>query len=583
MNSHQINPEQNGKKAYNDAKLDQIRQLEAKQAKSKNDLNSSAMIYKTMGQLTTLAATCKDVTSASATNAISAPSSVSSAIASDPVQSIGALMDSFKQSTFSTNPSQFYQQVLMTLLDASQIPSSYLKNLVVNEVRSRLGPCLSDPANQKSLSLCLAQGYSQAFGQTPHTSVLKMCLNLLLGPDSSSLSDATIKTYQNCILSDNQIPNLKKNQKQIAAVLTSAQSWQTNYNQFLEKMNKGDFSVKGLVSLVESAPKGTEHQMNMLAKWVGPLIENQKSRDAMSKALCFHFAQEGKLSVAQQKLEAFGEKLHLAMPIQMNRPVQALIQNAGNGLATGPLNSSNPMTSQQISSSAQQASHSVGASSGPSSWMHHIIHDCPIMMALYVVLMSGSGAYGFLAAIMGNLNITMGDVQKFVDTIKNLQDSLNDFMTQKDPTKLAQDAANIAADQKQLNGLTAEYGNKLGPDLVKAIDSFAADGTGSLDQAISSATSGADKSWEDLANDPKNLQKVQDYFTGPTGGSAPADATTVLKNISDLMGSLSTQNQAEVEKLNLETQKVDSLTKLFASSLTMYKGLIQTLTNFSGS
>ncbi|MFK5173373.1 hypothetical protein ACI3QN_12740, partial [Propionibacterium freudenreichii] len=83
MNSHQINPEQNGKKAYNDAKLDQIRQLEAKQAKSKNDLNSSAMIYKTMGQLTTLAETCKDVTSASATNAISAPSSVSSAIASD--------------------------------------------------------------------------------------------------------------------------------------------------------------------------------------------------------------------------------------------------------------------------------------------------------------------------------------------------------------------------------------------------------------------------------------------------------------------------------------------------------------------
>lgn len=583
MNSHQINPDQNGKKAYSDSKLEQIRELEAKRVKSKQDLNKTALIYTAMSQLATLVTTCKEVASTSAISKISSPSSAVGTPFLDPVQSIAALMDSFKSNSFATHPNQFYQHVLLALLAVSEIPSSYMKNLVVNEIRSRLGPCLSDSATQKSLSFCLAHAYSQAFGQTPHISILKMCLNMILGSDDSSLTDATTKTYQNCIVSHNEIPNIKKHQKQMAALLVPTQTWQTNYNQFLDNMNKGNFSVKSLVALVESAPKGTQHQMNMLAKWVGPLIEGQKSQEAMSKALCFHFAQEGKLNVAQQKLEAFGKKLQEVMPQKIQQPTQALIEKASYNMVTGPLSSSKPFNLQDLNLKETQASHSVGSSSGPSSWMHHIIHDCPIMMALYIVLMSGSGAYGFLAAIMGSLNVTMGDIEKFVNTLKDLQDTLNDFMSQKDPTKMAQDAAKIASLQSQLNDLTSKYGGKLGQDLINALKSFSGPGTGSLDQAINDATGGADKSWSDLAKDPKNLQKVQDYFTGPKGGSAPAGATTVFKNMSDLMGSLNTQNQAEVEKLNLDTQKVDSLTKLFASSLTMYKGLIQTLSNYSGS
>ena len=234
---------------------------------------------------------------------------------------------------------------------------------------------------------------------------------------------------------------------------------------------------------------------------------------------------------------------------------------------------------------AQKSDNNIKASgSDPlKRWRHHVIHDLPVMMAIYLLLMSGKGSYGYLAKIMANLGVSMADIKKFITAMKKLQDDINDFMKSKDKGDWASDAADIAKQEAALKGLLKQFGGKLGPDLVKSLGAFA---NTNLDKVVSDATAGMDPpctTWADAASRPEALQKLHDFMTGPKGGSTPASVTTLIKNLSDLMNSLNTQNQGDIEKLNLATKKVDSLTKLFSASITMYKGLIQTLSNYSGS
>jgi len=196
--------------------------------------------------------------------------------------------------------------------------------------------------------------------------------------------------------------------------------------------------------------------------------------------------------------------------------------------------------------------------------------------------MSSDGAYGYLAKIMGNLNVTMKDIGKFTDDIEKINNVLKDFLEETDIEELAKLAQQIAELSESLGGLLEEFGDKLGDALKERIEKFVKPG-GTLDDAVKKANIGEHTNWKDLAADPAACKKMQDYLTATAGGGVGEGATSLITNISQLLGALTTVNQGQLEKLNMTTKKVDSLTKLFSSAITMFKGLTQTLTQYSGS
>lgn len=570
MGQSNIQPDNQPKKTPQKLSPAELQKIRSKKVDSKSDTTGVAMIYKTMAQLMTLVSTCQDVAPAAGSKGVVAAAPVV-ANKSDPAQSIGNLVQAMQSQEFATNPNPFYQKAFLATMDSSEIDAPAIKTLVSENLRSLFAPCLSDPTGRKDFALSMANAYSQLSNKSQNTTVLQMSLNLLMGSDHS-LVDATLKTYKNCVTSHNEIPNIKRLQKQIAATLAPFQTWNQQYCSLMEDLNKGKLSIQKVVSVVESAPKDATHQMNTLARVVKPLIVNTDCQHTMSKLLVQHFSQVAE-NDPQKAFFAFMEKLQLSLPAECKSGCEAIKSSGSKLLGSADFVKSGMMHEKQAHKSS---------GSGTSSWVHDVIHDEPIMMAMYVLLMSGSGSYGFLAKIMANLGVSMADVKKFVNDMKGIQDDINDFMTSKDPGQQSKDAADIAAKQADLNSLIQTYGSKLGPELIKSLQGFAGEGQ-SLDKVISDATKGGCISWKNLAVNPQFFKKVQDFLTGPGGGAAPAGVTTVFKNMSDLLGSLNTQNQADVEKLNLTTKKVDSLTKLFAASITMYKGLNQTLTNYSGS
>ncbi len=246
----------------------------------------------------------------------------------------------------------------------------------------------------------------------------------------------------------------------------------------------------------------------------------------------------------------------------------------GNGGAQKVDGNNNNVTQTQISHS-----------SAPSQQREKdLIDHGPIFLALMVVLFTGQdSSYHVLADAMGNLSNLMKNVQQYTNIVKQINDDLNNLMNGTgNPQQIAQD---LAQQQKNLQDLLNNNKGVLSPDLVKNIEDYCKPG-GDLDQVVAAATKGMTppcSSWADAANNPAALQKIKDYLTNASGGSVGPAASTIFSTTSNLLGSLSTQNQAQVEQLNLLTQKVDSTTKLFASALTQFKGLIQTLTNYSGS
>ena len=571
MGQSNIQPDNQPKKTPQKLSPAQLQKIRNKKVNPKSDTSGVAIIYKTMAQLMTLVSTCQDVAPVAGSKGVVAAAPVV-ANKSDPAQSIGALVQAMQSQEFTTSPNSFYQKVFLATMDSSEIDAPAIKTLVTENLQSLFAPCLSDSTSRKDFALSMANAYSQLSNKSQNTIVLQMCLSLVVGPDHS-LVDAVLKTYKNCVTTHNEIPNIKKVQKQIAATLAPFQAWNEQYCSLMEGLNKGKLAIQKIVGVVESAPKDATHQMNVLARLIKPLIVHSDYQQQMSQLLMQHFSKAA-VNNPQKAFFAFMEKLQLSLPADCKQGCEAIIKHGQNQKVV----LSNP----DAQSTQAYIVKPGGGEKAFHNWVHDVIHNEPIMMAMYILLMSGSGSYGFLAKIMANLGVSMADIKKFVNDMKAIQDDINDLMTNKDPAEQAKDAADISAKQADLNGLIKTYGSKLGPELIKSLNSFANPG-GSLDKVISEATAGKYTNWSDIAKDPSALKDVQKYLTGAGGGSAPSGVTTVFKNMSDLMGSLNTQNQADVEKLNLTTKKVDSLTKLFAASITMYKGLNQTLTNFSGS
>lgn len=210
-----------------------------------------------------------------------------------------------------------------------------------------------------------------------------------------------------------------------------------------------------------------------------------------------------------------------------------------------------------------------------------IIHHDNIFYALLVVFYTGDNScYHVLAQKMGNINEILKEISSFNGDIQQIEDDLNKIM--KGDGNPADLANNIAKMQADLENLLQKDGSSLSPDLQKAIHQFCDSGTGSLDQLVKAATGGKDTTWAQAANDPNAMKQIAAYMNGTGGGATPAAVTTVFSNISGLMGSLNTMNQAQMESLNLLSQKVDSTSKLLASAMTMFQGISQLLTNYAG-
>lgn len=211
-----------------------------------------------------------------------------------------------------------------------------------------------------------------------------------------------------------------------------------------------------------------------------------------------------------------------------------------------------------------------------------IIKNGPIFLAILVVLFTGeSSVYRVLATKMADLNGLMKKVGQFTDKIKDLQDEINKLM--KGPENPEEVALRIAQYQKELNELVEKQGDAIGDSLLEKIKGFSSSKSGSLDQIINEATLGKYNRWDQISSDDDALKKVQSYLSGQGAGGAPEGVSTVTQNMSSLLGALNTQNQAHLEKLNMVTKKVDAATKLFASAISLFKGLTQTLTQYSGS
>ncbi|MCH9631992.1 MAG: hypothetical protein S4CHLAM6_03150 [Chlamydiae bacterium] len=579
MGQSNIQPDKQPEKSHQRLSPAELQRIRNKKVEKKSDISGVAMIYKTMAQLMTLVSTCHDVTPVSGSKGVASTGPVV-ANQSDPAQSIGHLVQAMQSKEFETHPNQFYQKVFLATMDCSEIDSPAIKALASKDLQSLFASSLSDATSKKGFALSMANAYRQLSHQSKNTTVLQMCLNLLMGSEHP-LVDTTLKTYKNCVTTHNEIPNIKKLQKQVATTLGPFQVWNQQYSELMSDLNKGKFSIQKVVNVVESAPKGAKHQMETLSRVIKPLIKSSSSQKEISKLLVQHFSQTSGANDPQKLFLAFVQKMQTAFPDDCKQGCQAIEAMGSNQLKASTSDGPGKVGQDSASQAPSKVSHS--SDSVFHSWEHSVIHHEPIMMAMYVLLMSGSGSYGFLAKIMANLGVSMANIKKFVSDMKAIQDDMNDLMSNKSVSMQEDDARAIWDAQNNLNGLIKTYGSKLGSELRQSLSNFSNSG-GSLDQVVSEATKGMStplSNWKDASASSDAVAAIQKYLTGPGGGAAPAGVTTVFKNMSDLMGSLNTQNQADVEKLNLTTKKVDSLTKLFAASVTMYKGLNQTLTNYS--
>ena len=500
--------------------MHEAQEIRRRNAKKKPDVPGAALLYAAASQISTLASTCLHVSPTAPVAGVQAVSIPAQEEAvPDPAQAMKDLMDAMKEQEYLNDPNAFYQKVLLAVKDSSTIRSHDVKQLFVGELKGVLAPNLSDPKSSKALGLALANAYAQTTHGSVHIEELSKYLGQLLGKESP-LIKSTLLTYDNCQKSHLPIPHIADCQNQLSTNMQNAAGWQSNYTSVLENYYiNGTFDSGQVGELIQRAPPGTGAQLMHLAKLNGPV-----------------------------------------------------------GAAPPP-----PTPPTPAPKTPQHGPSGVSGVDPVKKWRHHIIHDMPVMMAMYILLMSGQGSYGFLAKIMANLDISMSNIKKFITAMKKLQDDINDFIKSKDKGAWASDAADIAKQQALLKGFINQYGGMLGPTLVKSLSDFA---DTNLDKVVSDATAGMDPpctTWADAASRPEALQKLHDFMTGPKGGSTPASVTTLIKNLSDLMNSLNTQNQGDIEKLNLATKKVDSLTKLFSASITMYKGLVQTLSNYSGS
>ncbi len=545
------------------------------QKKAPDPTSSLAILYTTLQQLQDLSQTCKVYSLQPAAQSLQ-PTPVEKPQVTDPISLLKEALSPIKEQDCSNNPELFYKGLFHAALIAKHSQPQILKNKICQILKDYAQTVTLDFAHQKSFAYSLAGAYRSISHNSPKTELLEEVLNFYIKGNSSTI-DTVKQAYLHSIKTDNVIPQLKSHHQKCATAFENSANWQKSCDKLVADLKSGAQDPQIVSKIIQLIGKAcSPSQVKPLADILSPLLDQEDTKMALGQYLALHFTDLKDPAASQEQLLQFSDKLKGAIP---NQHHQALENCAGVYQSQHVFNQTNPLTQNQLNSETQNVGQSVSNNVNSNGFVHQIVWNTPLLMAMYILLMSGQGAYGYLGDIMGNINDTLSDLQKFTSDVQKIQDDINQLMknaSTSNPSALVQD---IAANQSDLQNLLAQYGDKLSPELIQDIKNFS---TTSLNDVVSEATSGKVLDWSDLSSNPAAIAQVQAYLTNESGGAAGQAATGVFKNMTDLLGGLNTQNSAQMEELNLITKKVDSLTQLFSSSATTFKTLIQLLTNYDG-
>lgn len=505
------------------------------------------------------------------------------------IEAVAELIDAIENEEFKTDPNSFFKKLLNVFADDNQIPRGDAKGAVTQEIKSILFWAFKDLNSQTSLALSLAEAYRQITGGTEDTSELKSILNNVFGDRNPAVKTA-LSEYDLAIKNGGPIPNIEKNQEVLNDDVIRNGTWQEQYDALLKEIALGRLPLDLLEEVYRNAPPGSEKDMKMLSKHLEPLVMLPEVQKAFAEYLAMYAAQEGSLAAAEQKA---GEII--AMIQQYSHPrhgdsfnkLRDLTSEALTG-AGGPFNASSPLSQADIANRLSETKADFNNIAKVPLKNRYILYNAPIMMAMFVLLMSKDGAYGYLASVMSNLNATMKEIKKYTQGLTDINNSLSKFMKETDPEKQLELLKEIQKSRNDIRELLKANPETFGEDLRNKINDFVKP-EGTLDDLLrkgSYNTLDGTIYWSQPPGEPLKpdyMKQLQDYLTSSSGGAAGEGVTTTISEISNLLGAVNTHNQAQLEKLNMITKKIDALTKLFSSAITMYKGLIQTLTQYSGS
>ena len=239
--------------------------------------------------------------------------------------------------------------------------------------------------------------------------------------------------------------------------------------------------------------------------------------------------------------------------------------------------------------------------------LHYIIHHDPIFMAIMKVLMTGGDSVLHnLAATLAKLNKVKEKTQKVTMLIEKLQNLLTDISNlgpmpnpknniagynawiakAKDYTdRVAKVQAHL---EKVLNrkGVIKALGGK-DSELYQAMQKIPNDFDGTLSEADGEKGDTFAQLADEFKTNPDGAAGVFNKFQGEinneSGGPTGKGATGLFSDLSNGMTSLNSQSSAQQAQLNLQTQKVSADSKLFSSALSIYRGMIPSMTTYSGS
>lgn len=362
--------------------------------------------------------------------------------------------------------------------------------------------------------------------------------------------------------------------------------WNTDYASLIKALKEGKVPFELLMKILFTAPDNAnaDEKIKGLTDLMKPLLDRDDNQKEFSRMLALYFTDKEDKAGSLQAAEDFLNSLVPYMSKSEEDPYFAHLQQV---LITTKENIGIYCESDQYDQIKINAELKTGVVDfeklvGIDIKNYNIIHTAPIMMALYVMLMSSEGSYGYLAEIMGNLNKTMKEIGEVLDDMKGLNDKLSDFMSAEDPESLLELAREIRDLRESLSGLVKDKGDSLSDDIVERMNKYLDPKIGTLDQMVAGMGVEGVDTWDDILSNPDHCAKLQKYITADGGGAIPAPVTAAFNHYKGLVDTLTTQNSAQLQKLNMTTKKVDSLTKLFSAAVTMYKGITQTLTNYSG-
>lgn len=508
------------------------------------------------------------------------------------IESVAELINAFENEEFKTDPDAFYQKLINVLAEDNQLPRSDAKGGLIQEIKSLLSPAFRDLNSQASLALSLSEAYRQLTAGSGDTTELKNILNNIFGAQNPVVNTA-LEEYNSAIQAGGAISDIQEHQGVLIEDVIRDGTWQDQYNALLRELSLGRLPLDLVEEIYKNAPPGSEQEMKMLSKHLEPLVMDTAVQDAFANYLALYAAQTGSLEAAKEKageiismIQKYSHSRHADSFNSLRDKTAAALIASG-----GPFNATYLMTQSEIANKLNNVKSEFNEVAKVPLKNRYILYNAPIMMALFVLLMSKDGAYGYLANVMDNLNKTMKEIKKYTDDLTDINNYLSKFMDEPVPAKQLEYLKEIQKARDDIRKMLNENPETFGEDLREKLHNLVKQG-GTLDNLVSEGTGlhGLDDLIT-VSRTPEHengietghLKKLQDYMTSASGGSAGEGVTTTVSEISNLLGAVNTHNQAQLEKLNMITKKIDALTKLFSSAITMNKGLIQTLTQYSGS